>query len=117
MVDISRHGPGITVVEGGVWVTSMGTTYSEFAMIPWFSRRVMSEGINSEWNGSICEARKKKRPDPTLTFLSGSFARFFCGLYHTRVFCINCKSRKLVCRYGVLCMEYEMYRYGISSMN
>lgn len=68
MVDISRHGPGITVVEGGVWVTSTGTAYSEFAMIPWFSRRVMSEGINSEWNGSICEARKKKDRIPHLRF-------------------------------------------------
>lgn len=116
MVDVSRHGPGITVVEGGVLVTSTGTAYSEFAMIPWFSRRVMSEGINLEWNGSICEARKKKFGSHTYVFI-GFFPRFFCGLYHTRVFCIDCKSRELVSRYSVLCTEYEMYRYGISSMN
>ena len=36
MVDISRHGPGITVVEGGVLVTSAGNVCSEFAMVPWF---------------------------------------------------------------------------------
>lgn len=61
MVDISRHGPGITVVEGGVWVTSTGTAYSKLAMIPWFSRRVMSEGINSEleWIHLLGEEKKK----------------------------------------------------------
>ncbi|CAP94713.1 hypothetical protein PCH_Pc18g04890 [Penicillium rubens Wisconsin 54-1255] len=39
MVDISRHGPGITVGGCGVLVMS-ATVCSEFAMVPWFRRRV-----------------------------------------------------------------------------
>lgn len=104
MVGTSRHGPGITVVEGGVWVTSTGTAYSESAMIPWFSRRVMSEGIRSGMDPSA-RREKKKTGSHTYVFI-GFFAGFFCGLYHTRVFCIDCKSRELVSRYGGLCMEY-----------
>jgi hypothetical protein len=92
MVDISRHGPGITVVECGefqVMPTVLG-------ICPWF-RRMISKSINLkvEW----IHLRGEKKKDPTLTFLSDSSLGFFVGCIYPVFFGIDyCKSRKL---YGV----------------
>jgi hypothetical protein len=120
MVDISRHGPGITVGGCGVLVMS-ATVCSEFAMVPWFRRRVdVGEHYLGNWSGIIRIHLRGEKKDriPHFGFLSGFFARFFCGLYY-RCFVYSvdyCKSR-VVFKYSVWNMEYGMYQYGISSIN
>lgn len=110
MVDIPRHGPGMTVVEGGALATSTGNVYLKFAMIPWFSGCVRA----LIWGWIHLRGEKKKRSDPTLTFLSGSLLGFSVGCLITRVFCVDyCKSRELVSKYSVQSTEDAKFRYGM----
>lgn len=92
MVDTSRHGPGITVVEGGVWVT-----VHRYCVLGIGVDTMVQQACDVGGHcGMDPSARREKKKDRIPhTFLSGSLLGFSVGCIILGCFCIDCKSREL----------------------
>lgn len=113
MVDTSRHGPGITVVEGGVWVTVH--RYCVLGIgVDTMVQQACDVGGHCGMDPSA-RREKKKTGSHTYVFI-GFFARFFCGLYHTRVFLYRLQvsgTWSLDTEYSVWSMKYTHMGYQV----